>query len=123
MPKSLRAQRIQNCFNRATKTEILFMHRRNAVWALLNIGRLGEKTQSKIQKLLDHMRLHYDDLETQKQIDELQEKLDRQRDAMKRRLAKKTVEPKVEPPVAATPGLEPNKDLIKLWESMAGENK
>jgi hypothetical protein len=64
------------------------------------VRKLGEKTQLRVQKLLNDMRSQYDDLEIQKQIDELQEKLDRQRDAMKRHLAKevesKSQKPKTE---------------------------
>ena len=95
MPVSLRARRIKQNYERAAKTEnILWINRRNAFWALLCIGRLGEKTQLKCQKLIDQMRAQYTDLDTQREIDELQEKLNRQRDAMKRRLAKVDAEPK-----------------------------
>lgn len=84
------------------------MHRRNAAYCLLGIRRLGEKTQLSAQKILNQMRDQYEeDMEIQKQIDELQERLDRQRDLMKRRLANKEVNTEEKPePIAPAPSNE-----------------
>jgi hypothetical protein len=64
------------------------MHRRNALHCLSGIQRLGEKTQMWVQRMIDSCRDQYSDLEVQKEIDALQDRLDRQKGLLKKRLAR-----------------------------------
>jgi hypothetical protein len=128
MATSLRSRRIAELQARAKRTDILWMHRRNALHCLTGVQRLGEKTIAWCQRLINSMRDQYSDLEVQKEIDALQERLDRQRELLKRRLSRdeakeeetRPKKPTPQPPQA--PGAAP----IELWQSIfegRGENE
>jgi hypothetical protein len=64
------------------------MHRRNALHCLTGVQRLGEKTQMWCQRLIYAMREQYSDIDIQRELDDLQERLDRQKELLKRRLSR-----------------------------------
>ena len=86
MATSLRSRRIAEQQARAKRTGILWMHRRNALHCLTGIERLGEKTIVWTQKLLDACRDQYTDIETLTEIDALQQRLDHQKELLRRRI-------------------------------------
>jgi hypothetical protein len=92
MATSIRSRRIKEMQSRAARKDILFMHRFNAMFCLLGVRQLGEKTQLWCQRLLYSMRDDYQAVEEQKRLDVLQEKLDRQKELLKRRLSREEQE-------------------------------
>lgn len=92
MAASIRSRRISELQARAKRTDILFVHRFNAFYCLTGVQRLGEKTQLWCQRLLYSMRDQYQGPEEQRQLDVLQERLDHQKELLRRRLARKEAE-------------------------------
>jgi hypothetical protein len=92
MAKSLRSKRIAELQARAKRSDILWMHRRNALHCLTGVQKLGEKTQLWCQRLIYAMREQYDDIEIQRELDELQARLDHQKELLKRRLSREEKE-------------------------------
>lgn len=107
MAESIRSRRINELKKRASRTDIHWINRRLALQCLLGVRQLGEKTQAWCQRLIYAMRDQYaGDLVIQTEIDTLQERLDKQRELLKRRLARKAEaaqekQPKIEPPAPA----------------------
>ena len=117
MATSIRSRRIGELQGRAKRTDILWMNRRNALHCLTGIHRLGEKTQSWCQRLIYSMREQYSDLETQKEIDALQDRLDRQKDLLKKRLARDTAKDR-DQKTKSTPVPAPVSSPVELWKAM-----
>jgi len=115
MAASIRSRRISELQNRAKRTDILWMHRRNALHCLLGIRQLGEKTQLWCQRLIYAMREQYDDIEIHKELDGLQERLDRQKELLKRRLGRKEAEEQEEP--VAKPSLVLAPGEKDIWDT------
>ena len=92
MAASIRSRRIAELQSRAKRTDILWMHRRNALHCLTGVRSLGEKTQMWIQRLIYSMREQYIDIEIQRELDDLQTRLDRQKELLKRRLSREEQE-------------------------------
>jgi hypothetical protein len=96
----------------------LWMNRRNALHCLTGIHRLGEKTQMWCQRLIYAMREQYTDIETQKEIDALQERLDRQKELLKKRLARDTVKDRDRQAKSAPVPVAPASSPVELWKAM-----
>ncbi len=88
MPATIRNRRIGELKRRAAKVNLEFHNRFNSLHCLTGTRQLGEKTQFWTQKLIFAMRDQYPGLEEQKQLDVLQERLDRQRDLLVKRQAR-----------------------------------
>jgi hypothetical protein len=123
MATSIRSRRISELQGRAKRTDILWMNRRNALHCLTGIHRLGEKTQVWCQRLIYSMREQYSDLETQKELDVLQERLDHQKELLKKRLARKGGKESGQNTKRALVPEAPASSPLALWQEILDRQK
>ena len=94
MACSIRSKRIKELQARAKRTDIAWPPRKYAMLALTGVARLGEKTQSWVQRWINDARDFYQDSglsyldEINRDLDEIQARLDRQRYLLKKRQAR-----------------------------------
>lgn len=92
MAASIRSRRIAELQARAKRTDIFWHNRKYALLALTGTQRLGEKTIMWTQRLINECRDQYQDADIHKDLDLIQERLDRQRELLKRRIERKNAE-------------------------------